>query len=280
MHRPDGMKKDRHPRKPCARYALPLFIPSGPMCAVRVGRRVGVMQGTAPHPHQVIRLSERKPPDPGRTAQVRAAPGCPGRRCRAFSDARASPPGRRPSPDRTCPGTCRPTPWRRGAARERSRWSSTTSWSRPSPGLLPARSPRQLGCRMLPSAVHSVNATSPASRGSAQCAPRAYRGGTGVLNGLVSRSSGASCRSRPVSIAAVNPGADVPRVPQPVIVIDTQQQGADRVSAAALALVPPADDDLLVPDVLDLDPVPATARMVAGGQRLARPPPPGHAGGR
>ena len=71
------------------------------------------------------------------------------------------------------------------------------------------------------------------------------------------------------------PGADVPRVPQPVIVIDTQQQRADRVSAAALTGSPPADDDLLVPDVLDLDPVPAPARMIAGGQRLADHPPPG-----
>ena len=32
-----------------------------------------------------------------------------------------------PSRRRTCPCTCRPTPWRRGAARARSRWSSTSS---------------------------------------------------------------------------------------------------------------------------------------------------------
>ncbi len=36
-----------------------------------------------------------------------------------------------------------------------------------------------------------------------------------------------------------------------------QDSLADRVSAAALAGLPPADDDLLVADVLDLDPVPA-----------------------
>ena len=36
FHRPDGMKKDRHPRKPYARHALPLFIPSvkGGRCAL------------------------------------------------------------------------------------------------------------------------------------------------------------------------------------------------------------------------------------------------------
>src|SRR6202011_5023649 len=42
--------------------------------------------------------------------------------------------------------------------------------------------------------------------------------------------------------------------------------------AASLAGCPAADDDLLVPGVLDLDPVPAGAGVVAGGQRLADDP--------
>jgi ATP-dependent DNA ligase len=41
---------------------------------------------------------------------------------------------------------------------------------------------------------------------------------------------------------------------------------------AALTGLPPADDDILVPDVPDRDPVPAPARVVTGGQRLASHP--------
>ena len=71
-------------------------------------------------------------------------------------------------------------------------------------GLLSGRSPRQLGWRMLPSLVHSVNVTSPTSRGCAQCASRACSAGTGVPNGLVAVSSGRSRRIRSVSMAWVN----------------------------------------------------------------------------
>ena len=46
-----------------------------------------------------------------------ASARCPAGRCRASSGARASSRGRRPSRRRTGPCTCRPTPWRRGAAR-------------------------------------------------------------------------------------------------------------------------------------------------------------------
>ena len=58
---------------------------------------------------------------------------------------------------------------------------SSQSSRRTCSGILSGRSPRQLGCRMPPSAVHSVNVTSPTSRGSAQCAQRACRAGTGGL---------------------------------------------------------------------------------------------------
>ena len=58
-------------------------------------------------------------------------------------------------------------------------------------------------------------------------------------------------------------GADVPCVPQLAVVKYAEQQRADGVSAAALAGFPAADDDLGVPDVLDLDPAPALAGMVA-----------------
>jgi hypothetical protein len=56
FHRPDGMKKDRRPLGAlCARYALPLFIPSG-RCALFLSAAEWAMQGPVPHPHEVIRL--------------------------------------------------------------------------------------------------------------------------------------------------------------------------------------------------------------------------------
>ena len=64
-------------------------------------------------------------------------------------------------------------------------------------------------------------------------------------------------------------GADMSGVSQLVAVVDADQQGADRVRAAAFARFPPADDDFLLLDVLDLDPVPALARVVGRIQRLA-----------
>jgi hypothetical protein len=67
-------------------------------------------------------------------------------------------------------------------------------------------------------------------------------------------------------------GADVPRVDEPAAMVNPQHQRSDGVRPPALAGIPPADDDLPVPDVLDLDPVPAPARMVPGGQRLADHP--------
>ena len=97
-----------------------------------------------------------------------------------------------------------------------------------SSGLVSACSPRQLGCRMLPSPGPFGDA---AWHGSTQCAPRAYRAGTGVLNGLVSRSSGASRRIRPASMAR-EPGARRPGIPQLVTVADTQYQRPDHVRAA------------------------------------------------
>jgi len=101
---------------------------------------------------------------------------------------------------------------------------------------------------MLPSPVHPANATSPARRGSTQCAPRAYRLGTGALNGLVSRSSGASRRIRPASIASVNP---VPTVPAYGLITDDDVTDAvtryalgrpplDPISRRALAAPPSA----------------------------------------
>ena len=121
---------------------------------------------------------------------------------------------------------------------------------------------------MLPSAVHSVNATSPTRRGSTQCAPRAYRGGTGVPKGRLAVQRDKlplqAGQHRPGE-----PGADVPGIAQPAVVGNAQDQRSDRAGAATLAGLPAADDGLLVPDVLDLDPVPPLARMVEGGQRLA-----------
>jgi hypothetical protein len=64
-------------------------------------------------------------------------------------------------------------------------------------------------------------------------------------------------------------GADVRGVAELVAVPDGEEQRADRVRAAALAGFPAADDDVGVPDVLDLDPVPALAGMVGRGQGLA-----------
>ena len=63
-------------------------------------------------------------PRPGTGRGARSV-RCPAGRCRASSGARGSARGTRPSPRRTCPCTCRPTPWRRGAGRGCSRWSST-----------------------------------------------------------------------------------------------------------------------------------------------------------
>jgi DNA-binding NarL/FixJ family response regulator len=74
-----------------------------------------------------------------------------------------------------------------------------------SPGSLSIRSPRQLGCRKIPSVVHSANVTSPTSRGSTQRAPRAYWAGTFVPNGLSSRPSDPSCPIRSVSMSWVKP---------------------------------------------------------------------------
>ena len=74
-------------------------------------------------------------------------------------------------------------------------------------------------------------------------------------------------------------GADVPGVSQPGSIPGADQQRADRVRAAALAGFPAADDDFLVPDVLDLDPVPALAPNYADAtpasttRRCARPNP-------
>ena len=65
------------------------------------------------------------------------------------------------------------------------------------------------------------------------------------------------------------PGSDVPGVPQAPAVVDAEQQRADGVRAAAVPGLPAADDDLGVPEVLDLDPVPALPRIVGRGQRLA-----------
>ena len=121
---------------------------------------------------------------------------------------------------------------------------------------------------MLPSAVHSVNATSPTRRGSTQCAPRAYRGGTGVPKGRLAVQRDKlplqAGQHRPGE-----PGADVPGIAQPAVVGNAQDQRSDRAGAATLAGLPAADVGRLVPDVLDLDPVPPLARMVEGGQRLA-----------
>ena len=73
------------------------------------------------------------------------------------------------------------------------------SWRCISPGSLSIRSPRQLGWRKIPSVVHSANATSPTSRGSACWA------GTFVPNGLSSRPSDPSCPIRSVSMSWVKP---------------------------------------------------------------------------
>jgi hypothetical protein len=52
-------------------------------------------------------------------------------------------------------------------------------------------------------------------------------------------------------------GADVAGVDQlTVVVVDAEQQRPDAALAAALPRRPPADDDLLHPDVLGLQPVP------------------------
>ena len=64
------------------------------------------------------------------------------------------------------------------------------------------------------------------------------------------------------------PGADVPRVPQPVIVIDTQQQRADRVSAAALTLATQTPGTAPIPPARR----PPAAPPAPGP--AARPPPP------
>src|ERR1700730_11732184 len=56
------------------------------------------------------------------------------------------------------------------------------------------------------------------------------------------------------------PGSDVPGVPQVPAVVDAEQQGADGVGPRAVAGGPDADDDLLVPDGIELDPGAAPAR--------------------
>jgi hypothetical protein len=64
-------------------------------------------------------------------------------------------------------------------------------------------------------------------------------------------------------------GSDMPGVPQAPAVVNAEQQGADRVRPPSPARCPAADDDLGVPEVLDLDPVPALPRIVVRRKRLA-----------
>src|ERR1700722_6696083 len=58
-------------------------------------------------------------------------------------------------------------------------------------------------------------------------------------------------------------------VPQLAFVVDTEQQRADHARAAARSFFPATDDDLLLLDVLDLDPVAALVRVVRRVQRLS-----------
>jgi hypothetical protein len=65
-----------------------------------------------------------------------------------------------------------------------------------------------------------------------------------VVNGLVSRRSGASRRGQVGKHGVGEAGADVPGVPQAAVVGDAEQQRADDALTSPLAQPPAADDDL------------------------------------
>src|SRR5690606_16967850 len=72
-----------------------------------------------------------------------------------------------------------------------------------------------------------------------------------------------------VARGAIEPGADLAGVAQLAIVVVADEQRAESAAQAALPGDPAADDHLLAPDVLDLEPVAgAFPRSIPAGQPL------------
>ena len=107
-----------------------------------------------------------------------------------------------------------------------------------SSGLLSPRSPRNRGCRSIPSLVHSVNATCATSAGSTQCAVRSR---TGSANGDGSPASARpAVRAAPAATPVAPAGADLAGVPQRAgLVVVAEQQGAEADPGAGGSVKPP-----------------------------------------
>ena len=109
------------------------------------------------------------------------------------------------------------------------------------------------GC---PSFVHSANCTSPTSSGRTKWASVVSAWLSGVENGVVFRASGASNVEQLLACGRGETGTDLADVGESVVGRNAEQQRAEAARALAVALRPPADDDLLGVEVLHLHPVP------------------------
>ena len=156
---------------------------------------------------------------------------------------------------RVVPSVCR-NAWRRSLLVYRNALAAFLIGRsrRTSFAFLSARSPLNAGCRIFPSLVHSVNATSQTSCGLTQCALRASAPSGGGSNGQLFCAIDVE---RPPQLERAflrEAGADPAAEDQlPAFVVADQQRADAR--ARAFRIGEAADHELLLADALGLDPV-------------------------
>ena len=110
----------------------------------------------------------------------------------------------------------------------------------------------------------------PTRRGCTHRALWACRAGTGVVNGLLARRSGASRAGQAGEHGLGEAGADVPGIPQAAAIRHAVGSEPIMPGPAAAAGPPATDDELGVADVRDLDSVPSLVPVMIGRQPQAQ----------